>query len=103
MELKMGDIIKKLKEFSNQWKKLGHIPRDKMKINDEFFDLINAKFEELGLSKKVLAEEKDIASVFLVIVIETNDARLKLAKWMRRARLSLHENYSANRATEISS
>ena len=52
------DDIKKLKEFSNQWKKLGHIPRDKMKINDEFFDLINAKFEELGLSKKVLAEEQ---------------------------------------------
>jgi len=52
------DDIKKLKEFSNQWKKLGHIPRDKIKINDEFFDLINAKFEELGLSKKVLAEEQ---------------------------------------------
>ena len=52
------DDIKKLKEFSNQWKKLGHIPRDKMKINDKFFDLINAKFEELGLSKKVLAEEQ---------------------------------------------
>ena len=52
------DDIKQLKEFSNQWKKLGHIPRDKMKINDEFFDLINAKFEELGLSKKVLAEEQ---------------------------------------------
>ena len=29
-----------------------------MKINDEFFDLINVKFEELGLSKKVLAEEQ---------------------------------------------
>ena len=52
------DDIKQLKEFSNQWKKIGHIPRDKMKINDEFFDLINAKFEELGLSKKVLAEEQ---------------------------------------------
>ena len=29
-----------------------------MKINDEFFNIINAKFEELGLSKKVLAEEQ---------------------------------------------
>jgi len=29
-----------------------------MKINDEFFDLINTKFEELGLSKKVLASEQ---------------------------------------------
>ena len=54
----LKDDIKQLKEFSNQWKKIGHIPRDKMKINDEFFDLINAKFEELGLSKKVLAEEQ---------------------------------------------
>jgi len=52
------DDIKQLKEFSNQWKKIGHIPRDEMKINDAFFDLINAKFEELGLSKKVLAEEQ---------------------------------------------
>ena len=52
------DDIKQLKEFSNQWKKIGHIPRDKMKINDEFFDLINAKFEELGLSKEVLAKEQ---------------------------------------------
>ncbi|MDB9809266.1 DUF349 domain-containing protein [Flavobacteriales bacterium] len=52
------DDIKQLKEFSNQWKKIGHIPRNKMKINDEFFDLINAQFEELGLSKKVLTEEQ---------------------------------------------
>ena len=29
-----------------------------MKINDEFFNIINSKFEELGLSKKVLAEEQ---------------------------------------------
>jgi len=52
------DDIKQLKEFSNQWKKIGHIPRDKMKINDEFFELINTKFEELGLSKKALAGEQ---------------------------------------------
>jgi predicted RNase H-like nuclease (RuvC/YqgF family) len=29
-----------------------------MKINDEFFSLINSKFEELGLSKKALATEQ---------------------------------------------
>ena len=52
------DDIKQLKEFSSKWKSIGHIPRDKMKINDEFFDLINTKFEELGLSKKVLASEQ---------------------------------------------
>jgi len=52
------DDIKHLKEFSNKWKKVGHIAREKMKINDEFFNIINSKFEELGLSKKVLAEEQ---------------------------------------------
>ena len=52
------DDIKQLKEFSNKWKKVGHIAREKMKINDDFFNIINDKFEELGLSKKVLAEEQ---------------------------------------------
>ena len=50
--------IKQLKEFGNKWKTLGHVPRNKMKINDEFFSLINTKFEELGLSKKALATEQ---------------------------------------------
>lgn len=50
--------IKQLKEFGNKWKVLGHVPRNKMKINDEFFSLINSKFEELGLSKKALATEQ---------------------------------------------
>jgi len=50
--------IKQLKEFGNKWKVLGHVPRNKMKINDEFFSLINSKFEELGLSKKALAIEQ---------------------------------------------
>ena len=52
------DDIKQLKGFSNQWKNVGHIARDKIKINDKFFDIINSKFEELGLSKKALAEEQ---------------------------------------------
>ena len=51
-----GDI-KRLKEFSLKWKTLGHVPRKKMKINDQFFTLINSKFEDLGLSKKALANE----------------------------------------------
>jgi len=50
--------IKQLKEFGNQWKTLGHVPRNKIKINEEFFSLINTKFEELGLSKKTLATEQ---------------------------------------------
>jgi len=50
--------IKQLKEFGNKWKVLGHVPRNKMKINDDFFSLINTKFEELGLSKKSLATEQ---------------------------------------------
>ena len=52
------DDIKQLKEFGNNWKALGHVPRNKMNINDEFFSLINTKFEELGLSKKALATEQ---------------------------------------------
>jgi len=50
--------IKKLKEFSSKWKTLGHVPRNKMKINDQFFTLLNSKFEDLGLSKKALANEQ---------------------------------------------
>lgn len=50
--------IKKLKEFSSKWKTLGHVPRKKMKINDQFFTLLNSKFENLGLSKKALANEQ---------------------------------------------
>ena len=52
------DDIKQLKEFSNQWKKVGHVARNRIKINDDFFNIINSKFEELGLNKKVLAEEQ---------------------------------------------
>jgi response regulator RpfG family c-di-GMP phosphodiesterase len=33
--------------------------------------------------KKILAEEKDVALVFLDVVMETDDAGLMLAKWMR--------------------
>ena len=50
--------IEQLKAFSKKWKTLGNVPIRKMKINDEFFDLINSKLEALGLSKKVLATEK---------------------------------------------
>ena len=50
--------IKELKEFGNKWKSLGHVPRNKMEINDEFFSLINTKYEELGLSKKALETEQ---------------------------------------------
>lgn len=50
--------INKLKEFSNKWKDIGYVARNKIKINDVFYDLINTKFEELGLSKKALENEK---------------------------------------------
>jgi len=48
---------KTLKEFSDKWKNLGHIPISKIKLNDEFFSLLNSKFEDVGLSKKALATE----------------------------------------------
>ena len=51
------DDIKVLKELSEKWKKVGHIPIDKMKINDEFYSSLNSQFEALGLSKKALSTE----------------------------------------------
>jgi len=50
--------IKSIKEFSVRWKAIGFIPRNKMNINDEFFSLINSKYEEIGLSKNELEKEK---------------------------------------------
>jgi len=102
------DDIKQLKEFSNKWKNLGHIPRDKMKINDEFFDLINAKFEELGLSKKVLAEEQYKNKVSS---IKGNDKAISSEKQLLRLKIdslkkeiSQYENnisfFGKNKGTE---
>jgi hypothetical protein len=51
-------VITSLKEFASRWKTLGHVPRNKMKINEDFFSLINTKFEEIGLSKDDLEKEK---------------------------------------------
>jgi len=51
------DDIKLLKEISAKWKKIGHVPRDKMKINDDFFSSLNSQFEALGLNKKALSNE----------------------------------------------
>ena len=50
--------IERLKEFSLKWKNIGHIARNKMDINDTFFNLVNSKFKELGLNKKTLATEQ---------------------------------------------
>ncbi|MEC7863620.1 MAG: DUF349 domain-containing protein [Bacteroidota bacterium] len=50
--------ISTLKAFNTKWKNIGHIPRNKMDINDRFFNILNAKFEELGLSKKALVAEQ---------------------------------------------
>ena len=102
------DDIKQLKEFSNQWKKIGHIPRDKMKINDEFFDLINAKFEELGLSKEVLAKEQYKNKISL---IKGNDKAISSEKQFLRLKIdslkkeiSQYENnisfFGKNKGTE---
>ena len=50
--------IKTLKGFNDKWKNIGHIPKNRMKIHDEFYTLLSLKFEELGLSKKTLAKEQ---------------------------------------------
>ena len=55
---KSKEDIKILKEFNLQWQAIGHVPKDKMKINDQFTELLNSKFSDLGLSKNVLETEK---------------------------------------------
>jgi hypothetical protein len=51
------DDIKLLKELSAKWRKIGHVPSNKMKINDDFFLSLDSQFEVLGLSKKALSNE----------------------------------------------
>ena len=102
------DDIKQLKEFSNEWKKAGHIAREKMKINDEFFNIINSKFEELGLSKKVLAEEQyqnkvnSIKGNDKAIISEKQFLRLKIDSLKKE--ISQYENnisfFGRNKGTE---
>tara|TARA_B100001250_G_scaffold69166_1_gene55491 strand:- start:6765 stop:8534 length:1770 start_codon:yes stop_codon:yes gene_type:complete len=55
---KAKEDIDKLNEFSAKWRNIGHIPRKKMNINDQFFNLLNAKFSELGLTKQTLEKEQ---------------------------------------------
>lgn len=55
---KSKEDLRMLKEFSDKWKNIGHIPRGKMKINDDFFALLDSKLKGLGLSKKMLATEQ---------------------------------------------
>jgi len=55
-EPKEGQI--KLNEFSLKWKSIRYVSREKTKINDHFFNLLNSKFIELGLNKGALATEQ---------------------------------------------
>jgi len=50
--------IKFLKEISTKWKNIGHVPKGKININNEFLSLINSKYEEIGLNKNDLEQEK---------------------------------------------
>ncbi|NQZ21177.1 MAG: DUF3369 domain-containing protein [Colwellia sp.] len=50
-------------------------------LDDRGLTFLHAYSAEEG--KKVLAEEEDVALVFLDVVMETDDAGLMLAKWMR--------------------
>lgn len=55
---KSKENIKKIKEFNSRWDNIKQTPKDKKSINTQFFNLLNSKFEELGLDKKALATEK---------------------------------------------
>lgn len=50
--------IKFLKELSTKWKNIGHVPKEKININNDFLSLINLKYEEIGLNKSELEKEK---------------------------------------------
>lgn len=50
--------ITKLKEIALKWKKIGPNNREKKDLRDTFLNLLNNKFEKLGLSKKELAAEQ---------------------------------------------
>jgi response regulator RpfG family c-di-GMP phosphodiesterase len=50
-------------------------------LDDRGLTFLHAYSAEEG--KKILAEEEDVALVFLDVVMETDDAGLMLAKWMR--------------------
>jgi len=47
--------IENLKQFSKQWNSIGFIPRDSMKINDKFNNLISSLYNKLKIDKS----EKD--------------------------------------------
>jgi len=55
---KSKENIKKIKEFNSRWDNIKQTPKDKKSINTQFLNLLNSKFEELGLDKKALATEK---------------------------------------------
>ena len=50
--------IEKLHNFNSKWEKIGYVPKNKININDEFLELLNIKFTELGLNKKELEKEQ---------------------------------------------
>ena len=55
---KSKENIKKIKAFNSRWDNIKQTPKDKKSINTQFLNLLNSKFEELGLDKKALATEK---------------------------------------------
>lgn len=50
--------IKHLKKFGSEWRNIGNISKDQTNIENQFLNLLNSKFEKLGLTEKVLASEK---------------------------------------------
>ena len=55
---KSKENIKKIKAFNSRWDNIKQTPKDKKSINTQFLNLLNSKFEELGLDKEALATEK---------------------------------------------
>lgn len=60
---KETDNIKLLKEISDQWEKIENIIKDKNKVNQEFYTLLNKKYKESQLNKEDLEKQLYINKV----------------------------------------
>ena len=50
--------IKTLEEFSLTWGKIGQVPKKSQNIDNDFINLLDSKFESLGLDKKEVADSR---------------------------------------------
>ena len=55
---KKNDNIKKIKEYTSQWTKLGVVPKNKNNIDNEFYKTINSQLKKIGVDESELKDIK---------------------------------------------